>query len=528
VKRWYLALTPFLYVTVRILQIGDSNPGQFALDDLLLILATALGATGAIYALVALAVRGRGEGLLASIVTLAIVVWLFSREQLRELGVRARPDWHLAAAVAALALTAVVVWWLARRPAALRTAATFVTLTCLLLALRFGAGVVGDRLRASASVSESAVARELSLPIRGPAAVRAPARDVYLILLDEYANAAVLREIEGFDNRPFEDSLRALGFRIPTTTSNYTQTTLSLPSLLNAAHVQPLGRELPRDETDPTLANHLLQHSRVARFFQARGYRFVFFPSGWWSSTHSSPIADSVVDVWRGVSLDRALSSTEFRRAVLRATLVSYVEPDDPFDGDFVRRTLDGVARLPADRAPVFAFAHVLSPHWPYVFDRNCRRPPADLGIRDRRAAYVGQLECLNGIVLATVTRLIRDSDVPPVILLQGDHGSPIEYAKAATTLANVTPRAAWERFGAFGAYYLPGEGAAAMGDTVTVVNVLGDVLRGYFEADLPPEPDERFLSVEKAPFDFLHVDPAWLARGDPARTGALGAQVTR
>jgi len=528
VRRWPLALLPFLYVTARILQIADTNPGQFAFDDLLLILAVALGITAVIFALVTLVVRGRGDGLLAPVVSFAAVVWLFSREQLRELGLRSRLDWHLAAAVAALAVTVALLWWLARRPRALRTVATFLTLTCLLLALRFGAGVAGDRWRARSALSSSAVARDLDRPIRGPAAPRAPARDVYLIVLDEYANANVLREILDFDNRPFEDSLRTLGFRIPAVGSNYTQTTLSLPSLLNAAHVQPLARELARDDTDPTLVNHLLQHSRVARFLQARGYRFVFFPSGWWSSTHSSPIADSVVDVWRGLSLDRALSSTEFRRAVVRATLLSYVVPDDPFDGDFVRRTLEGVARMPSDTAPVFAFAHVLSPHWPYVFDRNCRRPPADLGVRDRRAAYVGQLQCLNGLVLATVTRLIRDSDVPPVILLQGDHGSPIEYTRVDSTLSGVTPRAAWERFGAFGAYYLPGEGAAAMGDSVTVVNVLGNVLRGYFDADLPPEPDERYLSIETAPFDFLHVDPAWLARGDPARVGSLRAHVAR
>jgi hypothetical protein len=77
-----------------------------------------------------------------------------------------------------------------------------------------------------------------------------------------------------------------------------------------------------------------------------------------------------------------------------------------------------------------------------------------------------------------------------------------------------VPASAAWERFNAFGAYYLPDGGAAAFGDTVTVVNVLGNVLRRYFGAELPLEPNDQYLSVEPAPYRFVRVDPVWLAGG--------------
>lgn len=527
-RRRLIALYPFLYVLFRILQVADANPGQFELGDLLIILAAAVGVTAVIYAVVALIVRNRADGALAPFITFVAVVWLFGREQLRALGVRARLDPRLALAVAAAAACVALIWWLGRRPKTLRTVATFLTLTGALLVLRFGVGVALDRLRERSEVGRSTVARELERPISGPAGAPAPARDVYLIVLDEYANGAVLRDVLGFDNRPFEDSLRALGFKVPVASgSNYTQTFLSLPSLLNAAQVRNVERDLPPGSNDPTLVNHLLARSRVARFFKAHGYRYVFFPSAWWSSTRTAPLADSVVHVWHGFNLDRELSRTEFRRMTMRGTLFNYLEPDDPFDAEFVRRTLDAVARLPAEPAPTFAFAHVLSPHWPFVFDRNCRRPPSDLGVRDRRAAYVGQVQCLNGLVLAAVTRILRDSDVPPVILLQGDHGSAILRYGEVPSAERVEARPAWERFGAFGAYYLPGERAPAMGDSITVVNVLGGVLRGYFGAELPPEPDDRYMSIEASPFHFLRVDPAWLARGkSSAAPGQGGAAV--
>ena len=104
---------------------------------------------------------------------------------------------------------------------------------------------------------------------------------------------------------------------------------------------------------------------------------------------------------------------------------------------------------------------------------------------------------------------------MPPVILLQGDHGSQVHGFGTADSAETLGATAAWERFGAFGAYYLPDGGAEAFGDSVTVVNVLGNVLRHYFGADLPREPDDHYVSVEAAPYHFVRVESAWVAAGD-------------
>jgi hypothetical protein len=44
---------------------------------------------------------------------------------------------------------------------------------------------------------------------------------------------------------------------------------------------------------------------------------------------------------------------------------------------------------------------------------------------------------------------------------------------------------------------------------------VMGDVLRFYFGAALPREPDDMYLSVDAAPYAFRRVDFAWLAGKD-------------
>ena len=506
-------LYPFFYPAVRVLYLADENAGTFSLGDLLLILATTTTLVGAIYALVVLAIRSarrRVDSRLVGLITFLLVAAFFAREDLRTLGIR-RPlePWHIALTMGVAAACGLLVWWLGHRPRLLRTVSVFLTLTGALLALRMMVGITLDRLRAQEVTSRSALARDLARPIAGPAQVPAPVRDIYLLVLDEYASAAVLQERFGFDNSAFQDSLRALGFHIPVVQSNYTETIHSLPSLLEAAHVHRAGQELPEGVTDPTLLRHLLERSRVVSFLKRQGYRFIYFPPAWWQMTRSNPLADSVVQVWSGFNLHWAASRTDLRRTVLYHTMLQPFH-DQWMLGDYVRLSLEQFGRLPSIRRPVFGVAHVLSPHGPYVFDRSCGKLPRSKSF-DPAHGYIGQLECLNRMVLRLVTGLLRDSAVPPVILLQGDHGTSTLTYYAAACAAQIAPAAARERLGAFGAYYLPGDGAAEFGDTVTVVNVLGNVLRYYFHADLPREPDDQYLVVRRAPFDFLQVDPAWV-----------------
>jgi hypothetical protein len=158
----------------------------------------------------------------------------------------------------------------------------------------------------------------------------------------------------------------------------------------------------------------------------------------------------------------------------------------------------------------------VLKPHSPYVFDRECGTLPRAKEV-DREQPYLAQVECINRMLLQTVGEILRTSEVPPIIILQGDHGTKFLGATGYARAELVPPAAARERVGAFGAYYLPGGGAAAFGDTVTVVNVLGNVLRHYFGAQLPRAGDEQYISPAQFPYHFLRVDGHWLTGSGPA-----------
>ena len=523
----YTALYPLLFAATRVLYVAAQNPGQFAVGDLMIVLATTLMLVIAVYGMATLLFRGRGEGMLPALITFIVLAWVFGASPIEEWLTREeiRFSPFILAAVGAIA-SAFLMFQLVRRPHVLRVGATFLTLTYSLLVLYLSASIGIDWWRARKYVAASRLVDELARPWPPTHGTKGPSRDIYVLVLDEYANAAVLKEVLGFDNREFEDSLRALGFYVPrSVNSNYAHTYLSLPSLLNAAQVTAVETDLPRGSNDPTLLNHLVGTSRVARFLQERGYRFVFFPSAWWNSTRTSPIADSVVDVMPGFSIGRELSRTEFRRVFRRNTISWHFYHEAAGDDAIVRSTLEGVSRLPAVPGPVFAFAHLMIPHPPNVFDRSCGTRRTEWG-RDR-AGYLANLECLNHMLLATVSTLIRDSDVPPVIVLQGDHGTMFRLFGDAPSLAQVPMAAARERFGAFGAYYFPPDGAErVIGDSVTVVNVLRHVLRHYFGADIALESDELFLSMGSTPFEFRRMSRKQLAEGlDSIRPGGRATQ---
>ncbi len=516
-SRWATRVYPLLLAFVPILHFAGKNPDQFQFGALAFMLGIAVAGCALIYALAALAVGSRGPAALPPFIVLLAVAWFYGYPfVIRKLGFTVHQP-HAILVPAALALLSALVWWIRRREPLLEGVGRFLSLMGALLVGWSAFQIAFGWARGRAAINDSALARELARPIDGPANPSRPKHDIYLIVLDEYANSAVLRERFGYDNRLFEDSLRALGFHVPRLVrSNYAHTLLSLPSMLNSSHLTGLERELGTETKHPALPNWLLDHNRLVPYLEARGYRYIFFPSQWWHSTNGSSQADSAFSPWHGFDLARAISGGELQRTIGGMSVLRYLEESHGWEADHVRLTLDGLAAVPRTAGPIFAFAHILKPHDPYVFDRDCAvldHKPGD----DDAGPYIEQLVCVNRLLLETVGRILRSSEVPPIIILQGDHGTKQLGATGYSSASQVPPAAARERLGAFGAYYLPDSGAAAFGDTVTVVNVLGNVLRYYFGAHLPRAGDEQYLSPADYPYAFRRVDERWLAGDDSA-----------
>ncbi len=317
--------------------------------------------------------------------------------------------------------------------------------------------------------------------------------DIYYIITDEYARADILEEFYDHDNSEFLGQLRERGFYVAERSfSNYALTFLSLASSLDMRYVNETAKWLfNRGKHSPREFYGTIRNSRSARFLRNRGYRYVTIPSGWFG-TAASPIAD--------VEYRYApLLGGEFRSALIRSTLLR------PFSPSVAGAHLYAFARLkevPQLEGPTFTFVHLVLPHFPYVFDRDgsVRRDLAPslhfygdfkqrMGDWGDKSLYVDQLVYLNGRLIETIDAILAASPHPPIIIIQGDHGTgSTEPGDGSAPL----PR---ERLAILNAYFVPEQVRALLYADITPVNSFRLILSALFEADNPALPDLSFYS---------------------------------
>ena len=518
-KRALLLLYPLLFGPLRVLYTAAKNPtGVYQLPDLFALLGLLLAGTAALQLFLFILLRRRWPPEATALLLTAGIVWFWSYRRVLELFTHGpfaleAGSAHLLVLTIGGAATVAGACWAVRRPYLLDRLTVFFALTGVLLVAWSALGVVRDQIRSRHAVRAfraSPLARELAKPIVvpiSPASVPGPPkRDIYLIVLDMYGSAEALRELYGFENGAFEDSLRFLGFKVPRVVrSNYSFTTLSLPSILNFCHLTFLNGSASTE-----LPHYLVAHNRAAATLRMQGYRFVFFPSQYWAATRRNPQADTTFLGEKRWSINRALTSSPLRIRLRNTTPLAFTGLGGPSAyADYLHHTFQGLRQIPFTGRPTFVFAHVLSPHDPFVLDRTCRTKVRVTPTSSARTAYLEQVQCINRLLLGLARDLLGRSRVPPIILLIGDHGpnAPSVFDKA---LDLRSPRLVRGRFGALGAFFLPAGGERLFSDTLTLVNVLPKVFNHYFGANLPMQPDDLYNWVQGS--DSLQlIDPRLL-----------------
>lgn len=310
--------------------------------------------------------------------------------------------------------------------------------------------------------------------------------DVYLIILDGYARQDTMLET-GYDNSPFLGTLEEMGFFVAQCSrSNYRATLLSMTAALNMDY---LWRAIPNTgpaDTNATPLYDALLHSRVRSDFEERGYSTVGFESGyqwdeWTDADHYVTLPD---DLAYG-DLPRT-SITEFEYIFLRNTAVyPFFENSGLAVQRYYRhynRVLFQLDELPkvatSIPGPKFVYAHIMAPHTPFIFlpdgslNTDSRYYNLENGTPSNSSlwtdGYYKSIEFLNSRMLDILDRIIKDSKVPPIIILQGDHGYLVRE----------------HRYNNLMAFYFPNGGNQSLYDTITPVNTFRLVNNLYFGTD--------------------------------------------
>lgn len=359
----------------------------------------------------------------------------------------------------------------------------------------------------------SPTARDAGLPAEPPPqAHRGVPRDIYVVILDEYARSDVLTLEFEFGHPALAESLSALGFEVPSAgRSNYPWTIFSVASMLNLDYLDGLAATIGVRSTDWRPLSASIYSNRLFRLARARGYRVYFIPSAREESTEHFLDADAVPGGEGLSALDKVWRAWHYVGWTWTSTLPGYLL--DRFGIDLegaarVDRPLTLLQRAPSLPGPKLVFAHLMVTHPPFELDSLCNpvRGMLAFPLRAYIRSYRSQVACTNRVVLEFVHRALGGVAEKPAIIIQADHGVWLRAWREG-----LTPEALAERFAAFAAYYLPDSAGRVFSDTVTPVNAFRYVASAYFGAGLAPLPDRSFFAVQARPYRYTAVDIPWL-----------------
>lgn len=288
-------------------------------------------------------------------------------------------------------------------------------------------------------------------------------RDIYLIVMDSRTSSESLKRFWNYDDSAFRAELEQHGFKIlPAGYTYYNFTPYCISALLNAEHPR-LPAAHPRTESVWFLSQ-AISRSPVVTYLERCGYEIINL------SLFDLPNAPRRYPYF-GTTPARSL----FNKTLPGVIYGHYFgqRPLTQINLDILR-TLN---HLPPrqDARPRFVYAHLMMPHVPYVFDRHGNLTGKNPSRFDKDA-YLEQLIYTDRVVLDAIKNIQAASPLPPVIILQGDHG--FRFLQ--------TPDRLEESHTILNAYSLPAGGDKLLFKTITPVNSFRVVLNHYFGARLP------------------------------------------
>jgi hypothetical protein len=143
---------------------------------------------------------------------------------------------------------------------------------------------------------------------------------------------------------------------------------------------------------------------------------------------------------------------------------------------------------LPDVGGPRFVLAHMLAPHHPFVFgpngETNQHGIPFSLNQWSDPDAYIDgyrdELIYLNKRLLEIVDGILANAEIPPIIIIQGDHGSAATIFGAVPDPPTITYE--HEGYAILNAYYLPPTcDTSQLSDSITPVNSFRVIFNACF-----------------------------------------------
>lgn len=452
----------------------------------------------------------------AGFVSTLFLIWFFMGHLYRLL-LEWSPFWRtavgglIALVVISIPFAGLASGWVWKKIRSKKTITNFLNVTSLLLVVFPLITIASILPKESAQIQALRIRQaQTDIPVATSSASRP---DIYVIIVDGYGRADFLQNIYGYDNSEFIGFLKDKGFYVADrSTPNYPQTELSLSSLLNFRYLDEYVEGFG-DASGRGPLRELLQHTAVRSFLKDQGYQFVALPS----AALFAQMRDA--DIYVGLS---SSDINEFEGLLLSSSLVGVVAeawgvnlPLQSYEThrQYILFSLDKLKEVPEMAGPKFVFAHILSPHPPFIFDRDGSFITPDYpysswdaslfpGAKDQYiTGYTDQMTFINQKLRDVVNSILNNSVVPPVIILQGDHGPGAYY-----DMLELNDSCLAERYSILNAYYFPDGDYQLMYPEITPVNSFRVILDAYFGTDLDLLDDKNYFASWLSPYEFTDV----------------------
>jgi hypothetical protein len=327
--------------------------------------------------------------------------------------------------------------------------------------------------------------------------------DIYYILLDAYGRSDVLKDVYGVDNSDFINSLKDMGFFVASCSqSNYSRTALSLASTFNMDYLNSLNPDFNPDNSSTAWLFPYVKNNRVRKMLADIGYKTIVFENEHGALAWNADIVYRPVDFLNQLSpFEGLLFRVTFLRVWVDANGNSAQWSGDELHRREILYTLKELPQIPNIEGPKFVFVHLIIPHPPFVFGPNGEIidiSPYDVAKgniytkEDYMRGYSDSVIFISQRMKEIVPQLIKKSDVPPIIVIAGDHG-PDPVGGHQNSVRNLN------------AYYIPG-GSELLYDHITPVNTFRVIFNTYFNGKFELLPDKSYFSPDHNYFDLEEI----------------------
>jgi hypothetical protein len=375
---------------------------------------------------------------------------------------------RLAAGVAALLLTVLTGCWYKILNPLLRAFHTgenynrlpwiFMGFLALIAALAFAAGRLKERAASAMlyylnTLFALFIAAELLLIgfyalqgrpgplIKNPAeqaidASATPGGNIYLLLCDEYASTAVLREKWGFDNSAMDSFLKSRGFFVNAhSRSNYCWTEFSMASLLNMDYFRHFrSPHNTANYQDIQRAIVAIENPRVVQVLKQAGYAIKPYSIFQVDSQAAEYIPELRLNKGRLITASSLFHAMRINylpylrhRAEIKANPDYHFPPFyrmNEYNDEGVRKVLHEASLH--ESKPKFVYAHFFMPHDTYYYDSAGLLMPMEriknIPKAEEPRYYYYNMRHANG-KLRQMVNSIQANDPGASIIVLGDHG---------------------------------------------------------------------------------------------------------